>query len=146
MSCNAQCDCCSGNCQNQDTCHLDHVGTARCAAPTCTQPGGPCASAANCCNGLSCVPNPDPNAQPPYLCATSQCAAVGDACTGDADCCVGARCDLPLGRARGMCVTIAVTCALVGQSCTTDADCCFGLPCSTAAGPCIAGQTGCTCH
>src|SRR5262249_16812296 len=64
MSCNASCDCCSGNCQNQDTCHLDNVGVPRCGPVTCVPAGGACASSASCCNGLPCIPNP--NGNPPF--------------------------------------------------------------------------------
>ncbi len=31
MSCNSSCDCCSGNCETEDTCKQDNVGVPRCA-------------------------------------------------------------------------------------------------------------------
>ncbi len=100
-SCNRLCDCCSGNCTNQDTCKPDEDGVARCAAATCVAAGGSCASSANCCNGAPCVPNP--SGTPPFVCLASTCAAAGERCTANADCCAGATCVAPVGSARGTC-------------------------------------------
>ena len=100
-SCNRSCDCCSGNCLNEDTCKPDEGGVARCAAATCVAAGGSCASSANCCNGAPCVPNP--SGTPPFVCLASTCAAAGEPCTVDADCCAGATCVAPVGSARGTC-------------------------------------------
>ncbi len=100
-SCNRSCDCCSGNCLNVDTCIADLTGVARCAASTCVSAGGACASSANCCNNLPCVPNP--SGTPPFVCLASSCAAAGQACTIDADCCTGATCVGALGSTQGTC-------------------------------------------
>jgi hypothetical protein len=35
---------------------------------SCVMPGGFCASSANCCNDLPCVPNPVDGGTPPYIC------------------------------------------------------------------------------
>ena len=66
-SCNASCDCCSGNCETEDTCRQDNVGVPRCAAAQCVAAGGACASSANCCDGASCVPNALAGGTPPYV-------------------------------------------------------------------------------
>jgi hypothetical protein len=101
MSCNASCDCCSGNCNNEDTCHLDSVGVPRCSGVTCVPAGGSCASSANCCNGLPCVPNP--NGTPPYICFQDSCVPACGPCAINADCCVGETCEVPPGSTKGTC-------------------------------------------
>jgi hypothetical protein len=101
MSCNASCDCCSGNCNNQDTCHLDSVGVPRCSGATCVPAGGSCASSANCCGGLPCVPNP--NGTPPYICYQNSCVPACGPCAINADCCVGETCVVPPGSTMGTC-------------------------------------------
>src|SRR5262249_30942020 len=35
VSCNSSCDCCSGNCEVQDTCHQDSLGVPRCSEKQC---------------------------------------------------------------------------------------------------------------
>jgi hypothetical protein len=168
MSCNASCDCCSGNCQNQDTCHLDNVGVPRCSGATCVPAGGACASAANCCNGLPCVPNPVDGGTPPFVCFQG-CVPNCGACTINADCCVGETCVVPPGSTSGVCGPCVPppdggtdagpdsgpdsgtpdsgpVCALYGQGCSANGDCCNGVPCSGANGPCQPGQTGCSCR
>ena len=150
MSCNASCDCCSGNCQTQDTCKLDSVGVPRCSGATCVQAGGACASSANCCNGLPCVPNPSGN--PPYVCGMNKCNMACGPCTINADCCPGTQCELAVGSTSGICgpcnptttttttttsgATTATattgsgpTCAQYGQACTQASDCCNNVPC-----------------
>jgi hypothetical protein len=102
MSCNSSCDCCSGNCENQPTCIQDNVGVPRCAG-ACVAPGAACASSANCCNGLPCVPNPTPGGMPTYVCAGTQCVAACGLCTNNADCCPGTSCQLQPGTTRGVC-------------------------------------------
>lgn len=173
MSCNASCDCCSGNCQNEDTCKLDSVGVPRCAPAACVGPGEACASSASCCNNLPCVPNP--GGTPPFVCFQASCVPACGSCTVNADCCVGSSCVVPIGATQGTCgpcapgldggvgdggmgdggtgdggVTDGGTdagpvCALYGQQCTSDGDCCNDVPCNSANAPC-AGGAGCTCH
>jgi hypothetical protein len=101
MSCNASCDCCSGNCETEDTCKQDNVGVPRCAG-ACVGAGQVCASSANCCGGLPCVPNGS-DAGPPFVCADSMCVGSCGACTTSADCCPGTSCSLPAGGSRGIC-------------------------------------------
>ena len=166
MSCNASCDCCSGNCNTKDTCKLDSVGVPRCAAEACVGPGEACATSANCCNNLPCVPNPADGGTPPFICYQSGCVPACGPCAIDADCCVGSSCVVPIGSTKGTCGPCGPVldggapdsglpdsglpdsgpiCALYGQQCTTSADCCNDIPCNSANGPCN-GQTGCTCH
>lgn len=103
MSCNSSCDCCAGNCENQDTCHQDNVGVPRCAG-ACVGAGQACASSANCCGGLPCVPNAGAgDGGAPYVCYGTQCVAGCGPCSTSADCCPGTSCILPAGSAKGVC-------------------------------------------
>jgi hypothetical protein len=103
MSCNSSCDCCSGNCENEDTCHQDNMGVPRCAAAQCVAAGGACASSANCCSGAPCVPNPVDGGAPLYVCAGTACIAACGGCTDNADCCPGTSCVMPAGSHLGIC-------------------------------------------
>ncbi len=155
-SCNSSCDCCSGNCETQDTCKQDNVGVPRCAAAQCVSAGGSCASSANCCGGAPCVPNPVPGASPPFVCSTTQCMPACAGCTNNADCCPGTSCNVAPGSTLGICGPCGgggggdagpppdagttptdgggagsdAGCALYGQICQTSADCCNGVPCT----------------
>jgi hypothetical protein len=101
MSCNASCDCCSGNCETQDTCKQDNVGVPRCAG-ACVGAGQACASSANCCGGTPCVPS-GTDAGAPYVCAGSACVPGCGGCSTSADCCPGTSCIAAAGSARGTC-------------------------------------------
>src|SRR5215472_18221228 len=73
----------------------------------CAQTGQACASSADCCNGVPCVPNPSfadggLDAGPPYICGTG-CVAKCGLCTTNADCCVGESCIMSPGSASGVC-------------------------------------------
>ena len=103
MSCNASCDCCSGNCETEDTCKQDNLGVPRCAAAACVNAGGACASSANCCGGAPCVPNPVAGGSPAFVCSGSQCVAACGGCTTTADCCPGTSCVLAPGSTHGTC-------------------------------------------
>ena len=103
MSCNASCDCCSGNCENEDTCKQDNVGVPRCAAAQCVAAGAACASSANCCNGPPCVPNPVDGGTPPYVCSGTACVPACGSCTINADCCAGKSCVVAPGSVHGVC-------------------------------------------
>jgi hypothetical protein len=103
MSCNSSCDCCSGNCETEDTCKQDNMGVPRCAAAQCVDAGGSCASSANCCNGMPCVPNPIAGGAPAYVCSGTSCIAVCGACTDNADCCSGTSCVIATGSTHGIC-------------------------------------------
>jgi hypothetical protein len=102
-SCNSSCDCCSGNCENKDTCHQDNVGVPRCSPATCVSAGNACASSADCCGVVPCVPNPVSGATPPFVCLGAQCVGACGACTTTADCCPGSSCQVPVGSTHGSC-------------------------------------------
>ncbi len=158
-SCNSRCDCCAGNCETMDTCRPDNVGVPRCAVAQCVNAGNSCASSADCCNNMPCVPNPNPgDGGSPFVCVAA-CVPSCGACTINADCCPGESCVVAQGSTMGICGPCSdagippppadaappPNCALYGQDCTTSANCCNGVPCSYGTGPCT-GQTGCTCH
>jgi hypothetical protein len=103
MSCNSSCDCCSGNCETEDTCKQDNVGVPRCAAAQCVAAGSACASSANCCDGVPCVPNLMDGGVPPYVCSGTSCIAACGPCTNNADCCAGTSCVVALGSVHGVC-------------------------------------------
>jgi hypothetical protein len=166
MSCNASCDCCAGNCETMDTCKQDKDGVPRCADLHCVDAGASCASSADCCDGLPCVPDPkyvDGGTAPPFICGTTMCVNCG-ACTSNADCCPGQTCALSGGSTDGICGPCTTTgpdggtdgavpldsgvphCALYGQDCKTNSDCCNGVPCSDGDSICTGGETTCTCH
>jgi hypothetical protein len=152
MSCNSSCDCCSGNCETEDTCKQDNVGVPRCTGAQCLGPGSACASSADCCNGAPCVPVPGGT----FVCDGSSCVPACGACSNNADCCPGTACDIPQGSAHGTCGPCGGTggpdggggpgdggspggdggtpgdagCALYGQICSTASDCCNGVPCT----------------
>jgi hypothetical protein len=104
MSCNASCDCCSGNC-HQDTCKQDNVGVPRCAPATCAPAGAGCASSASCCNHLPCIPNTNPGdaGSPRFVCGNTTCVPACGGCTNNADCCPGSSCVMQAGNAAGIC-------------------------------------------
>src|ERR1019366_626241 len=102
-SCNASCDCCSGNCETMDTCKQDNMGVPRCAAAQCAAAGAACASSANCCGGSPCVPNAVDGGAPPFVCAGTTCIAACGQCTDNADCCPGTSCVLGAGATHGIC-------------------------------------------
>ncbi len=64
--------------------------------------GQACASSADCCNSLPCVPNA--SGTPPLVCAAASCAPSTAACTTDADCCSGLQCSIEPGALGGTCV------------------------------------------
>jgi hypothetical protein len=102
MSCNASCDCCSGNC-HQDTCKLDNVGVPRCTESACVNAGQACSTSADCCNGLPCVPNPT-DAGSKFVCyGGGSCVPSCGGCTINADCCVGETCVVAQGTTSGIC-------------------------------------------
>jgi hypothetical protein len=103
MSCNASCDCCSGNCETMDTCRQDNVGVPRCTGATCVAAGQACSTSADCCGGLPCVPNPG-DAGPQFICYPGgSCVPNCGKCTINADCCVGQTCDMAQGTTSGVC-------------------------------------------
>lgn len=147
-------DCCAGV-GNSGVCELDPLGVPRCngLGTTCRKGGETCASSADCCNKLPCVPDGTGVFRcfvPPTTVdggVTSSCVPVGGACSINGDCCVGSTCIQQIGSSRGICGTVVVpppsttdagttpdvpapNCAQYGQMCTTAVDCCGGVPCT----------------
>jgi hypothetical protein len=131
--CNATDECCSGNVQQDDTCHQDALGVPRCSYPGdagCIPVGADagCSSSADCCNLNPCVPNGDAG----FTCYPQACVPVSGACTTDSDCCPGGHCidgtchgltDAGIGDSG--CFG-----AGYGQLCTMSSDCCNSVPCT----------------
>src|SRR6266545_5504309 len=145
-------DCCAAV-GNSGVCQLDALGVPRCygLGADCRMPGETCASQADCCNSVPCIPDSTGK----LICATPPeagpvCRNPGESCTIDGDCCPGFLCVKLPGATTGTCGTPPSTpdagsCALYGQACTTGADCCSGITCL---GPnnTACGGTGCTCY
>jgi hypothetical protein len=125
-------------------CKLDALGIPRCGGlDACREPGETCASAADCCNDLPCVPdaNGDLRCMVPSG-GGPTCVPEGGACTYTGDCCVGFTCIIPVGASQGVCGTPETvppgdggtepppTCAQYGQTCKVSADCCNQVPCT----------------
>jgi hypothetical protein len=161
-------DCC-GAPGNKGKCQLDPIGIPRCyGLGACVPAGGACASSADCCDNLPCVP--DANG---HLVCGAKCVELGGICTTTADCCTGLQCNVPPGALAGTCelpyvppppagdgpakdlgpkqdTKPPVLCALWGQACSTTVPCCANQgTCLTPmpnAVPCPAGATNCKCN
>ena len=94
-------DCCGGNASNVNSCGPDLTGVNRCHALLCVASGQACASSADCCGNLPCVPNS--SGTPPLVCAATSCMPSAAACTTDADCCSGLQCAIAPGALGGTC-------------------------------------------
>ncbi len=141
--CNATDNCCSGNVQQNDTCHQDSLGVPRCsyagdAGCIPVDAGTQCASSADCCNLNPCVPIGDGG----FTCYPQNCVPTNGVCTTDSDCCPGGHCYIPGGQTSGTCTppttdagTDGGCTSFYGQTCTTAADCCNGIPCTN--GRCV---------
>ena len=106
LSCNSSCDCCSGNCETEDTCRPDDIGIPRCTNVACLAAGQACATSADCCNNVPCVPNPNPgDGGSPLYCypGGGGCVPACGACTVNADCCAGESCIIAQGAIAGIC-------------------------------------------
>jgi hypothetical protein len=156
-------DCCAAV-GNSGVCQLDHLGVPRCygLGTMCRQGGQTCASAADCCNSVPCIPDSSGVLRclnPPD--GGVACSAAGGACTAAADCCPGLTCTIPPGSVQGTCgnpppppdggVADGGACSQFGQTCGGSQACCTGLTCYTTGSnpltPCPAGQaTGCSCY
>ncbi len=153
-------DCCAAP-GNKGECKLDKLGVPRCfgLGTMCVMPGGACASAADCCNGVPCVPDPTGH----LVCGT-MCVQQNGVCTTTADCCTGLTCVVPPGSTSGTCTNLTPppmqndmgtadlstppVCANAGQSCAVGGtQCCLNQ--GTCEGPtfmpCVAGETDCLC-
>jgi len=156
MSCNSSCDCCAGNCENQDTCKQDNLGIPRCTGAACVDAGTACSSSADCCNGNPCVPS-KVDGGPEFTCYPFQCVQSCGSCSNNADCCPGSNClngtcdpcgggtpgdggapgdggNGPDGSGLppdgGAPPPPDGGCASYGQVCATSAECCNGVPCT----------------
>jgi hypothetical protein len=157
-------DCCAAP-GNSGVCQLDAIGVPRCygLGGTCRQGGDTCASAADCCNGARCVPDPmgvlrcveTPDGGP-------VCRMPGQSCTANGDCCSGYVCNMPAGSTMGTCgpppppppydagtpppYDGGLGCSLYGQSCSATTPCCNNVSCLGPGGvPCAPGAN-CTCY
>jgi hypothetical protein len=145
-------DCCAAP-GNSGVCQLDALGVPRCygLGGGCRKTGDTCASAADCCNGVPCVPDSTgvlrctemPDGGP-------VCRMPGQSCTINADCCSGYVCNTPTGSTVGTCGMPPPTydggaCALYGQACSASTPCCNGVTCLGTNGSTCTG-TGCTCY
>jgi hypothetical protein len=146
-------DCCAAV-GNSGVCQLDPLGVPRCygLGNMCRKAGETCASNADCCNHVPCIPDAmgqlrclegAPDAGGPV------CSPLGGACSITGDCCTGYICIEAPGSTSGKCGVYtppppstpdaatpppydggSVGCALYGQACKTTADCCGGIPCT----------------
>jgi hypothetical protein len=92
-------DCCEAT-GNKGQCQLDKLGIPRCyGLGACVPAGGDCASSADCCNNLPCVPD----AAGHLKCGAAPCVPQGGVCTTTADCCAGMPCIVPPGALAGVC-------------------------------------------
>jgi hypothetical protein len=147
-------DCCGPQKPPYLACQLDKLGVPRCLAyalddgGACRQTGNTCGTAADCCDGVPCVPNP----QGQLVCASTSCIPTSGTCTSSADCCAGITCIVPVGALQGTCTPVSppsgdggsssgssdsgvgLGCASLGQSCAS-LGCCIDLQCN--GGTCV---------
>jgi hypothetical protein len=157
-------NCCGAPGSSKGVCKLDTLGVPRCYGITaCVMEGMNCASSADCCNNMPCVPNAMGN----LTCAPLSCEPQGSVCTTTADCCTGLDCLVPPGSLQGSCEKpngpppegdggttdlAGPACALYGQGCSTSIPCCAstGASCQRApadgGGACAAGDMDCICY
>jgi hypothetical protein len=160
-------DCCAAP-GNSGVCKLDSLGIPRCyGIGMCVMPGGACASSADCCNNLPCVPD-----MTGHLHCGAMCSQLNQVCTTTADCCTGLQCVVPPGTLQGTCQNPNFPppppdggfpdlagadlagqpppdlsqppppmCALFGQSCSTTTPCCTNN--GTCLSPFAAGSNPC---
>ena len=147
---------CCGAPGNKGMCQLDKLGVPRCyGLSACAMTGQACASAADCCMGLPCLPD----AAGHLTCGAMSCVPAGGTCTTTSDCCTGIACVVPPGSLKGTCTPPSTpppdmggspvdlagvdltgadlaqppspdlagpACSLYGQSCTAAGGCCGG--------------------
>jgi hypothetical protein len=104
-SSSARNNCCAGV-GNSGVCQLDALGVPRCngLGTTCRFAGETCASAADCCDGVPCVPDSSGTLRClEHPDGGTSCVPQGGGCTINADCCVGSACVTPIGSTQGTC-------------------------------------------
>ncbi|MEI9952874.1 MAG: hypothetical protein WDO74_28855 [Pseudomonadota bacterium] len=148
-SSSARSDCCGPETPKALMCKLDALGVPRCiGVGECHDGGDVCASAADCCNHVPCVPDD----QGALRCLDGGvCVPSGGSCTINGDCCPGGLCHREPGSTVGSCTSngppptgsagsgsggssgtagAPSLCAEYGQICGQDGDCCNGVPCT----------------
>jgi hypothetical protein len=160
-------NCCDAT-GNKGACKLDKLGVPRCyGLAACAMTGQTCASAADCCNNLPCLPDSTGHLK----CGSMACVPAGGTCTTTADCCTGLPCVVPPGSLGGTCTPISMpppdggspvpdggtpppadmgACALYGQACSATTSCCNGVTClrppTAGSTACGASDTDCLCY
>jgi hypothetical protein len=104
-SSSARSDCCGPETPKSLMCKLDALGVPRClGVGDCHARGDVCASAADCCDNVPCVP--DGNGA--LRCLTDgACVPSGGSCTINGDCCPGGLCHREPGSTVGSCTSSA---------------------------------------
>ncbi|MEI9940973.1 MAG: hypothetical protein WDO69_27465 [Pseudomonadota bacterium] len=91
-SSSARSDCCGPETPKSLMCKLDGLGVPRClGVGDCHAGGDVCASAADCCNNVPCVPDDQGAlrclASGPCVPSSGSCTINGQICSQDGDCC-----------------------------------------------------------
>lgn len=159
-SSSARSDCCGPETPKALMCKLDALGVPRCLGiGECHERGDVCASAADCCNHVPCVPD---GKGALHCLDDGACVPSGGSCTINGDCCPGGLCHREPGSTVGSCTSSGpppngsggagsgggsssggastagnggsagtpAVCAQYGQICGQDADCCNDVPCT----------------
>jgi hypothetical protein len=101
-SSSARSNCCGPETPKALMCKLDALGVPRClGVGECHAAGDVCASAADCCNNVPCVPD-DKGA---LRCLDDVCVPSGGGCTINGDCCPGGLCHREPGSVVGSCTS-----------------------------------------
>ena len=161
-SSSARSDCCGPETPKALMCKLDALGVPRCLGigDQCHERGDVCASAADCCDNVPCVPD----ATGALRCLDEgACVPTSGSCTINGDCCPGGLCHREPGSSVGTCTSSAPppvgsggsgsggasnggennggssgsagnppvsVCSEYGQICSQNSDCCNGIPCT----------------
>jgi hypothetical protein len=114
----ARANCCGALGAMGDGCQLDALGVPRCngMGTECRDAGETCASQADCCDALPCVPDMNGVLRcadiPP---GDPKCVMAGGGCSINGDCCPGTSCIRPPGSTVGVCSTDGGTGGTGGQ-------------------------------
>lgn len=102
-SSSARSDCCGPETPKSLMCKLDALGVPRClGVGECKPRGEVCASAADCCDNVPCVPD----GQGALRCLDDgACVPKGGSCTINGDCCPGGLCHREPGSTVGSCTS-----------------------------------------
>jgi hypothetical protein len=101
-SSSARSNCCGPETPKALMCKLDALGVPRClGVGECHEAGDVCASAADCCNNVPCVPD----GKGALRCLDDVCVPSGGSCTINGDCCPGGLCHREPGSTIGSCTS-----------------------------------------